>query len=125
MVAVFQIVRCLEHKNNSVLVSFNFLQGMWEYWEQQKQSVDKNGNSNRYQPMIIRFFLSLASKSVSAYYELSSCNVLTTPSRRTLRDYKNALKPHPGFNPAVINDLIKTTNPLKIFKTMSCYHLVR
>ena len=83
------------------------------FWEQQKQSATKKGTSNRYHPMIIRFCLSLASKSASAYYELRSSNFLTLPSRRTLRDYKNAVKPHAGFNPAVINDLIKTTNPLK------------
>ena len=27
----------------------------------------------------------------------------------TLRDFKNAIKPHAGFNPAVIQELIKTT----------------
>ena len=59
--------------------------------------------------MIIRFGLSLASKSASAYDELMSSNVLTLPSCRTLRDYKNAVKPHAGFNPAVIQELIKTT----------------
>ena len=59
--------------------------------------------------MIIRFCLSLASKSASAYDELRSSNVLTLPSCRTLRDYKNAIKPRAGFNPAVIQELIKTT----------------
>ena len=86
------------------------------FWEQQKQSVTKKGTPNRYHPMIIRFCLSLASKSASAYDELRSSNVLPLPSRRTLRDYKNAIKPHAGFNPAVINDLIKTTNPLKSYQ---------
>ena len=62
--------------------------------------------------MIIRCCLSLASKSASAYDELRSSNVLTLPSYRTLRDYKNAIKPHAGFNPSVIQELIKTT---KIF----------
>ena len=47
------------------------------FWEQQKQSVSKKGTSNRYHPMIIRFCLSLASKSASAYDELRSSNVLT------------------------------------------------
>ena len=28
---------------------------------------------------------------------------------RTLCDYKNAIEPHAGFNPAVIQELIKTT----------------
>ena len=83
------------------------------FWELQKQSATKKGTSNRYHPMVIRFCLSLASKSASTYDELRSSNVLTLPSRRTLRDYKNAVKPHAGFNPAVIDDLIKTTNPLK------------
>ena len=59
--------------------------------------------------MIIRFCLSLASKSASAYDELRSSNVLTLPSCRTLRDYKNAIKLHAGFNPVVIQELIKTT----------------
>ena len=63
--------------------------------------------------MLIRFCLPLTSKSASAYDELRFSNVLTLPSRRTLRNYKNAIKPHAGFNPEVINDLIKTTNPLQ------------
>ena len=80
------------------------------FWEQQKQfTKNKAASSNRYHPMIIRFCLSLASKSASAYDELRSSNILTLPSRRTLRDYKNAIKPHAGFNSAVIQELIKTT----------------
>ena len=59
--------------------------------------------------MIIRFCLSLASKSASPYDESKSSNVLTLPSCRTVRDYKNAIKPHAGFNAAVIQELIKTT----------------
>ena len=58
--------------------------------------------------MIIQFCLSLASKSAPAYDELRSNNVLTLPSCRTLRDYKNAIKPHAGFNPVIIQEL-KTT----------------
>ena len=46
---------------------------------------------------------------ISAYDELMSSNVLTLPNCRTLRDYKNTIKPHAGFNPAVIQELIKTT----------------
>ena len=81
------------------------------FWEEQKQySKNKVSSSNRYHPMIIRFCLSLASKSASAYDEMRSSNVLTLPSRRTLRDYRNAIKPHAGFNPAVVQELIKTCN---------------
>ena len=81
------------------------------FWEQQKQfTKNKSATSNCYHPMIIRFCLSLASKSASAYDELRSSKCpYTTPSCRTLRDYKNATKPHAGFNPAVIQELIKTT----------------
>ena len=38
-----------------------------------------------------------------------SSNVLTPPSCRTLRAYKNAIKPYAGFNPVVIQELIKIT----------------
>ena len=72
------------------------------FCEQQKQfTKNKSATSNRYHPMIIRFCLSLASKSASAYDELRSSNVLTLPSGKTL--------PQAGFNPAVIQELIKTT----------------
>ena len=57
--------------------------------------------------MIIRFCLSLGAKSAAAYDELHSSNILTLPTRRTLRDYKNAVKPGAGFTHQVINELIK------------------
>ena len=70
--------------------------------------------------MIIRFCLSLASKSSSAYDELRSSNILKLPSRRTLIDYKNAIKPSPGFNPAVISELCKIASPLKDWQRYVC-----
>ena len=63
--------------------------------------------------MIIRFSLSLASKSSSAYDELRDSKVLVLPSRRTLRDYKNAIRPTAGFNPEIIAELSKTTDKLQ------------
>ena len=42
--------------------------------------------------MLIRFCLSLYVESASAYEELRSSIVLTLPSQRTLRDYRNAIK---------------------------------
>ena len=62
--------------------------------------------------MIIRFCLSLASKSAAAYDELRNSNVLVLPSRPTLRDYKNAIKPTTGFNPEVVAELTKTVSKL-------------
>ena len=82
------------------------------FWEQQKQFFSGNPKAIRYHPMIIRFCLSLAAKSASAYDELRNSGVLLLPSRRTLRDYRNVIKPTVGFNPAVIKELCKLTQSL-------------
>jgi len=63
--------------------------------------------------MIIRFCLSLSMKSASAYNELRSSNVLKLPCLRTLRDYRNAIRPCAGFNNEVINEVIKSAENLK------------
>jgi len=81
------------------------------FWEQQTKLF--NMGHKRYHPMIIRFCLSLASKSPSAYNELRNSNILTLPGCRTLRNYKNAIKPKAGFNPAVIAELCETASRLK------------
>ena len=81
-------------------------------WEEQKQALQKQKVS-RYHPMIIRFCLSLASKSASAYDELRDSNVLTLLSRGILRDYRNAIKPKVGFNPEVTAELCKLTSGLE------------
>ena len=60
--------------------------------------------------ILIRFCLSLASKSASTYDELRDSKILTLPSRRTLRDYKNAIRPTVGFNPEIIAELIETVS---------------
>ncbi|KAJ8025305.1 Transposable element P transposase [Holothuria leucospilota] len=79
------------------------------FWEQQKKLFSVNEKGVRYHPMIIRFCLSLMSKSPSCYEELRNSKVLTLPSQRTLRDYRNWIKPSPGFNEDVILDLIEKT----------------
>ena len=85
------------------------------FWEQQKSTQNKRFGV-RYYPMIIRFCLSIASKSALAYNELRSSNVLTLPSLRTLRDYKNTVCPTTGFNMEVIEELCKTTKTLESFQ---------
>ena len=80
------------------------------FWTHQKNALAKG--VSQYHPMIIRFCLSLASKSASAYEELRNSKILTLPSRRTLRDYKNAIKPKAGFNSEVVEELIKTSTKL-------------
>ena len=42
--------------------------------------------------------------------------MLTLPSLRTLRDYKNAIRPTTGFNMEVIEELCKTTETLQSFQ---------
>ena len=63
--------------------------------------------------MIIQFCLSLAAKSPSAYDKLRNSNILILPSRGTLRDYKNAIRPHAAFNRSVVDEFIKIAAPLK------------
>ena len=44
-----------------------------------------------------------------------------SPSLRTLRDYKNYIRPRRGFNPDIINDLCEKTkecSPAETFKTI-------
>ena len=80
------------------------------FWQEQKKlSSCKNPSGVRYHPMIIRFCLSLMSKSPSAYEEIRNSNILTLPSTRTLRDYKNFIKPETGFRKKVIDDLKNLT----------------
>ncbi|XP_047124807.1 uncharacterized protein LOC124807192 isoform X3 [Hydra vulgaris] len=81
------------------------------FWEEQKKA-STNQKSLKYHPMIIRFCLSLFMKSASAYDELRNSMILTLPSRRTLSDYKNAIRPSVGFNPNVIEELKLITNNL-------------
>ena len=54
-------------------------------WEQRKSAFSKK-SVEKYHPMLIRFCLSLATKSGSAYDELRNSNVLVLPNRRALRD---------------------------------------
>ena len=41
-------------------------------------------------------------------------------SRRRLRDYTNYIKPSPGFNPKVIDELVKCTSLFKVAERFVC-----
>ena len=80
------------------------------FWEEQQKYIKCSSRGIRYHPMIIRFCLSLASKSASAYDDIrydekSGTGILILPSRRRLRDYKNYIRPERGFNKNIINEL--------------------
>ena len=81
------------------------------FWEQQQRNASRSPTGHRYHPMIIRWCLSIASKSASAYDELrgtfKGSGVIELPSRRQLRDYTNAIKPQTGFNPEVVDTLAR------------------
>ena len=46
------------------------------FWKEQKKAFVDNKNVSKYHPMIIRFCLSLAAKSPSAYEELRDSKIL-------------------------------------------------
>ena len=72
-------------------------------------------NPFRYHLMIVRFCLSIPSKSTSAYKEFQDAlgrkngGILTLPSKRRLRDYKNWVRPKCGFSEDVIAEPITIT----------------
>ena len=99
----------------------NVMKLFWE--EQQKYIKSSCPSSIRYHPMIIKYCLSLAAKSSSAYSELRYDNktgsgILVLPSMRTLRDYRNYIRPQKGFNPQIITEL---ANKTKLFSVIERY----
>ena len=80
------------------------------FWEQQQKLFGCAERGARYHPMIIRYCLSLYAKSSSTYEEIRNSGILRLPSSRTLRDYKNVIKPGVGFQQEIIEDLKKFTN---------------
>lgn len=80
------------------------------FWQEQKKLLSSSKTGVRYHPMLIRYCLSLAAKSPSCYEELRNSNILILPSQRTLRDYKNFIRPKRGFQDHVVEELQKLTN---------------
>lgn len=85
-------------------------------WNEQNKLRSSNPKGLKYHPDLIRFSLSIYSKSPSAYEELRSSGILTLPSQRTLRDYRNAIKPMAGFNPDVIEELLILVKDFKAYQ---------
>ena len=84
------------------------------FWDEQMKYLQSSSKSVRYHPSIIRYCLSLAAKSSSAYEDLrfnekTGTGFLILPSQRRLRDYRNYIRPKRGFNNEIIDELIKKT----------------
>eukprot|EP00794_Sanderia_malayensis_P021080 gene21080-23134_t len=86
--------------NEKLEAASPFMQFFWK--EQTKNSTQ---GAKKCHLMVIRFCLSIAAKSSSAYIELRKSRVLCLPSQRTLREYRNVVRLQTGFNPAVIDEL--------------------
>lgn len=80
------------------------------FWQQQKKLSTRSSTGVRYHPMIIRDCLSLATKSPACYEELRKSKILVLPSQRTLKDYRNCIRPKAGFQEEVIEELKDLTN---------------
>ena len=86
------------------------------FWQEQKKMFLVSKHGTRYHPMIIRFCLSVHSKSASAYKEFRDAlgkkkgGFLRLPSKRRLRDYKNWVRPKCGFNDEIVLELIEVTD---------------
>ena len=63
------------------------------FWKKQNKYLSINPKAGKYHPMIIRFWLSLAAKSPSAYELLRNSNILILPSRGHL-EIKKMLYDH-------------------------------
>ena len=86
------------------------------FWDQQHKIFSSQKKALCYHPMIIRFSFSLAAKSASVCDEIRNSKCLILPSRRTLRDYKNIIRPKARFNKKVIDELIIRARHLKTLK---------
>uniref|UniRef100_A0A7M5XKE5 Transposable element P transposase-like RNase H domain-containing protein n=2 Tax=Clytia hemisphaerica TaxID=252671 RepID=A0A7M5XKE5_9CNID len=85
------------------------------FWtEQMKYIRCTNKKQLRYHPAIIKYCLNICAKSSAAYKQLkldleNGTGVLVLPSQRTLRQYRNYVKPEHGFNPQITKDLAEMT----------------
>ena len=76
------------------------------FWDQQvKVNNFKSSKSMRWHPMIIRWCISMYSKSPKAYEQLTKAGMVKLPSKSTLKTYLNFTESVPGVNPDILNIL--------------------
>ena len=90
----------------------SFIQLFWR--EQQKYLQTSSSKGIRYHPSLIRYFLSIATKSPAIYdlmqYGEKNNILLILPSRQRLRDYKNYITPQRAFSKPILTELINKTS---------------
>ena len=67
-------------------------------YQHQRKLFSSSAKHLRFHSMIIRFCLSLASKSVYCYEKLRNSAILKLSSQRNVWDYRNFVKLKAGFN---------------------------
>ena len=82
------------------------------FGEEQHKYLQSFPNNVNYYPMIIRYCLSLVSKSAAAYGDIrynekTEIGFVMLPSRCRLRDYKNYIRQKRGFNKDIVNELLE------------------
>ena len=94
------------------------------FWEEQIKYLNSSSQI-RYHPMVIKYCLGLYAKSPACYEQVrlnekEGSGILVLPSQRTLRDYKNYIRPERGFNPKVIEELALKTKDFSSVETFIC-----
>ena len=72
------------------------------FWGKQMKFINSSPSQLRYHPMIIKFCLGLYAKSPAAYEQLrlnekEGTGVMILRSQRTLRDYRNYIRPSANY----------------------------
>ena len=93
------------------------------FWDEQIKYIKSSPSQVRYHPMIIKFCLGLYAKSPAAYEQLrlnenDGTGLMVLPSKRTLRDYRNYIRPTRGFNSQIVAELSSKT---KDFSSLEKY----
>ncbi|XP_066910451.1 uncharacterized protein [Clytia hemisphaerica] len=79
-------------------------------WEQQKKQVSlENKRTMRWHPVMLRWCISIYLKSSGAYEHLRNSGFLVLPSKKTLDKYVNFTTHNTGFNPDVLENLLRLT----------------
>ena len=95
------------------------------FWQQQMKLLQSTKMGRRYHPQIIRFALSIHSKSPSAYREIRDSGALVPPSERVLREYKNYFKLKAGINKENVESLqekASSFSPIDAIFPIDCHY---